>query len=142
MDADNPIVRLCIEGMQAEAEGRSNEAQALFLRAWSLRQNAYDACIAAHYVARHQPTANETLQWNQEALNQAAAVDAERIESFYPSLYLNLAYSHEVLEDYTAAVRYYDLAWEKASALPHDPYGELVRRGIAEGRRRARDAEP
>jgi tetratricopeptide (TPR) repeat protein len=141
MDTDNPVVMLCIEGMQAEAEGRVNDAQAMFLRAWSLRQDSYDACIAAHYVARHQPTANDTLQWNQEALHQAANVDAVRIENFYPSLYLNLAYSHEVLEDYAAAIRYYDLALEKASVLPQDGYGDLVRRGIAEGRGRIGPAE-
>jgi hypothetical protein len=51
------------------------------MQAWEKRKDDYDACVAAHYVARH--------QWNQESLDRADAVNAESVQGFYPSLYLN-----------------------------------------------------
>ncbi|HZY41132.1 MAG TPA: hypothetical protein VFF59_03940, partial [Anaerolineae bacterium] len=97
----------------------------------------YEACIAAHYVARHQATPQDTLRWNQEALDRANAAGArratdvlrrvwpdDRVCSFYPSLYLNLGHSYEVLSDQAEAQRYYDRAAELGvvhQTLPPNP---------------------
>ncbi len=90
MDAENPVVKLCIAGVQAESDGRYADALALFMRAWAARRDDYDACIAGHYVARHQEQPNDILHWNRVALDHADKVAAERVRDFYPSLYLNL----------------------------------------------------
>lgn len=136
MDPDNPVVRLCAEGMRAEMEGRRADARAAFLRAWEARSDAFEACIAAHYVARHQDTLEESLRWNAEALAQADAVGDDRVRGFYPSLYLNMGHSCEVLGDAAGAARYYDLAAARLHDVPDGPYGDVVRHGVAEGRRR------
>src|SRR5690349_3606961 len=99
MDPNNPVVKLCVEGMQAETAGRGEDARRLFAQAWEASQDDFEACIAAHYVARHQESLEETLRWNQEALRCADAVGDDRICDFYPSLYLNLGRSYEVLGD-------------------------------------------
>lgn len=143
MDPEHPVVKLCAAGMQAEAAGRPAAAAALFLEAWESRTDAYGACVAAHYVARHQETAEQTLAWNQRALDEAAAVEEDRVASFYPSLYLNLGHSHEVMGDADTARRLYRLAAERMDALPaDDPYARLVRRGIEEGCRRVGESTP
>lgn len=136
MGPNNPVVNLCVEGMQAEMEGRHAEARELFLQAWAARTDAFDACIAAHYVARQQNTPEDTLRWNQESLSQAEAVADDRVRDFYPSLYLNLGHSYEVLGDATRARRYYDLAAERLGNLSGGRYGDIVRQGVAEGMRR------
>lgn len=137
MDTENPVVRLCAAGMQCEAEGRHADAAALFQQAWSTRRDAYEACIAAHYVARHQATPADTLRWNEEALHQADAAEPERIAAFLPSLHLNLAHSHEVLGDLDSARDHYRSAESLLSSLPDDDaYSSLVRRGVREGIRR------
>ena len=59
--------------MQAEVEGRRDAAADLFLQAWNIAADDYDACIAAHYVARHQKTPGDTLHWNQVCLSPAEA---------------------------------------------------------------------
>src|SRR3712207_4675760 len=98
MDPDNPVVRLCAEGMQAEFARRPDDARALFQQAWEARRSDYDACVAAHFLARQQPTPEDALLWNRRALDHAAAVEDEaEVRGFYPSLYLNLAHSHEML---------------------------------------------
>ncbi|MDQ6829863.1 MAG: hypothetical protein M3081_13470 [Gemmatimonadota bacterium] len=135
-DPTNPVMKMCIDGMQAELEGRADDARILFLRGWDARRDAFDACIAAHYLARHQDTPEDALRWNQEALSQAELAGADRVRGFYPSLYLNLGHSHEVLGDRASARRYYDVAAALVGDLADDRYGEIVRRGIAEGRRR------
>jgi hypothetical protein len=131
VNPDNPIVKLCADGMRAESEGRPAEARALFERAWDSRTDDYDACIAAHYVARHRDSPADTLQWNDAALRHAQAVgDAERIRGLLPSLYLNLGHSHEVTGDAEAARRFYELARDVAGELGDDRYGDIVRGAI------------
>ncbi len=110
MDLDNPVIQLCLDGAQAEFKGRPAEAQRLYQLAWEAATDDYEACIAAHYVARFQATPEETLRWNQIALDRARAVEDDRVRDFYPSLYLNLGRSHEVLGNLIEAQRYYDLA--------------------------------
>ncbi|MFI0785470.1 hypothetical protein ACH4Q6_07735 [Streptomyces lydicus] len=86
VDPELPVVRLCVEGMQAEAEGRAEAALELFQRAWDTATDDYEACIAAHYLARHQKSPEDTLRWNQECLDRADRVGDERVRGFYPSL--------------------------------------------------------
>ncbi len=110
MDLDNPVVKLCVLGTQAEFAGRPADARALYWQAWELAGDDFEACVAAHYVARFQPTAEQTLHWNREALKYADAAAAERVKDFYPSLYLNLGRSYEQLGDQAAAQCFYALA--------------------------------
>jgi hypothetical protein len=46
------------------------------------------------------------------ALEHAHAVQNERVKEFYPSLYVNLGHSYEVLGDQVNAQKYYQLAAE------------------------------
>lgn len=110
MDPENPVVRLCVAVTQAEFAGRLDEARRLAWLAWQAATDDYEACIAAHYVARYQDTNEGALHWNQLALVRAQAVNDSRVESFYPSLYLNMGRAYEKLGDQAAAQGYYALA--------------------------------
>jgi tetratricopeptide (TPR) repeat protein len=112
MDLDNRVIKLCIESTRAEFEGRLDRASALSMQAWEVSQDDYEACVAAHYVARYQKSPEEMLRWNREALDRANAVEDNRVEDFYPSLYLNMGYSYELLGNQDEARQYYDLAAE------------------------------
>jgi hypothetical protein len=112
MDLNNPVVKLCAEGTRAEFEGRHDDARILYMQAWEASQDDFEACVAAHYVARYQESPQDRLRWNQEALLRAAAVGDERVCSFYPSLYLNMGHSFEVIGNMAEAKRYYELAAE------------------------------
>jgi hypothetical protein len=139
MDPNNPVVKLCVEGMKAESEGKPGEARRLFMQAWEQCKDDYDACIAAHYVARHQSTPEEILRWNQASLDRADAVNDQRVQGFYPSLYLNMAKAHEDLGDREQAKRYYRLADGRMTDLPEGKYREVVRDGISRGLQRVSD---
>jgi len=141
IDPDNPVVRLCVKGMQAEGEGRLEEARDLFMRAWAARRDDFEACVAAHFVARHQDNLEDLLRWNLEAFDRAEAVGDERVRGFYPSLYLNLGWSYEVLGDRTEAGKYYALATTRMDDLPAGPYRDVVEKGITEGRKRMGESE-
>ncbi len=54
MNLDNPVIKLCAEGTRAEFEGRIEDARTLYMQAWEASKDDYEACVAAHYVARHQ----------------------------------------------------------------------------------------
>lgn len=119
MDLSNPVIQLCIQGSRAEFAHRLEDARSLYQQAWEARTDNYDACIAAHYVARFQDSVEESLRWNQLALKHADAVNDDRVKDFYPSLYLSLGSSYELMENQTEAQRYYDLA--AALGVVHQP---------------------
>lgn len=110
MEPSNPVIQLCMAGTRAEFEHRIDEARLLYEQAWEARTDDYDACVAAHYVARFQDTAEKSLYWNQLALTHANAVNDERVREVYPSLYLSLGCSHELAGNQGEAQRYYNLA--------------------------------
>lgn len=119
MDLSNPVIQLCIQGSRAEFEHRLEDAHSLYQQAWEARTDNYDACIAAHYVARFQDSAEESLRWNQLALKHANAANDDRVKDFYPSLFLSLGRSYELMGNQAEAQRYYDLA--AALGVVHQP---------------------
>ncbi len=127
-DADNPVVALCAEGMQLE--GTPDLAREMFERAWALRRDDYDASIAAHFVARHQPTPSATLEWNLRALRHAEAVGDVRVRSFMPSLLLTYADSLLATDQAGAAIEVAERAKAAIATLPDDGYRAFVARGI------------
>ena len=133
IDPENAVVRLCAEGIAAEGQGRHEDAAAMYRQAWAIRSDDYEACIAAHYLAREQETLEESLRWNQAALDHALAVDEARIGGFLPSLYLNLGWSHEVLGDPVTARACYLAGAARVAELPAGAYTDVVRDGIERG---------
>jgi len=123
MDLRNPVVQLCAQGTQAEFDGRIDDAKALYARAWESARDDFEACVAAHYVARRQDNPAETMRWNEVALARANAVADDRVQSFYPSLYVNLGHSHEMMGNLSEARRYYKMAAELG--LQHQENSEL-----------------
>lgn len=139
IDPENPVVKLCVAGMQAEAEQSFAAASALFQQAWATASNDLEACIAAHYLARHQDTFERIMYWNQQALqfadswqhqHQPDATNA--LATFYPSLYLNLGKSYEDMGDSATARHYYQMAQQQVTSLA-DEYGKIVNNGIMRG---------
>ena len=108
-----------LKGIQAEYEGRLADAASCYHQAWAEAADHYEACIAAHYVARTQESPNDIFHWNQEALILADKVHDERVSAFYPSLYVNLGRSYQLLGNQAEAERYYMLA--AGLGLVHDP---------------------
>jgi hypothetical protein len=112
MYPENPVVQLCIEGTQAEFQKLPDKARLLYQKAWEIAQDDYEACIAAHYVARFQESNEEKFRWNKIALDKAKVVTDNRVQSFFPSLLVNMGHSFELLGNIDEAKRYYDLAAE------------------------------
>jgi hypothetical protein len=117
MNLDNPVIKLCIAGTQAEFNRKMDEACDLYYQAWEASADEYEACIAAHYVARCQSTPEDTLHWNQIALERADAVSNDSVREFYPSLYLNMGRSYELIGNQTEAEKYFNLA--AGLGVPH-----------------------
>jgi hypothetical protein len=136
IDPQNRVVRYCVEGMEREQEGRHEEALRLFMLAWDQSTDAFERSIAAHYVARHQTTPERALHWNQESLINADAAGDDRVQGFYPSLYLNMGKSHEDLGNLQDARRFYVLAADRIGCLPEGRYADIVRSGVMNGMQR------
>lgn len=131
MDLSNPVVELCARGMAAEATDGADAARRLFEEAWERRSDDFDACVAAHYLARQQPSAEQVLDWNARALRHAEMSRDPRVRGFFPSLHLTLGRSFEDLGDLANAREHYTSAQRCLDALDDDGYGAMIRRGVA-----------
>lgn len=102
---NNPIVRLCMQGMAKEGNAEPEEAKQLFLQAWSEATNDFERFLAAHFLARHQATVVDRLHWLETALQLALNVNDESVAAALPSLYSSIAKCHEDLGDHANAER-------------------------------------
>ena len=132
-DSNNNIIKLCAEGMSLEGEGKKEAALQLFQEAWAEASNDFEKFTAAHYVARHQKSVADKLDWDQKSLDHALKINDEGMKSTYPSLYLNIGKGYEDLNDFESAKANYDLALSFTAFLPEDGYGQLIKGGILNG---------
>jgi hypothetical protein len=141
LDRSNPVVALCAEGMAIE--GDANAARVLFEKAWEIRTDDCDAAVAAHFVARHQPTPELTLHWNALAVQHAIRLSDGRADALLASLYLNLGDSHRALGNLAEATLAAAKARDALQRLEVGGYRDFVVMGIDRLERRlAEQASP
>src|SRR5690242_6858802 len=98
-NANNNVVKLCLQGIGMEEKGKPEEASNLFLQAWNEATNDSEKFISAHYVARHQKNISNKLKWLETALKFAVKINNDTVKSAFPSLYSNIAKCYEALND-------------------------------------------
>ena len=135
-DQDNEVVKLCAEGMEFEGKGQPEEALKLFQKAWNLSKTDFEKLTSAHYVARHQGSIEEKLNWDLIALNSALNIDDLTVKGTLPSLYLNIGKCYEDLNDFENARKNYLSAKSYFDFLPSDGYGNLIKMGVESGIKR------
>jgi len=133
MDPTNPVIRLCVQGVEAEQQQRLDDARAHYQNAWRASRNDVEACIAAHYIARSQTEAMQMLWWNQIALSRADSSHDEAVRPFYASLHLNLGLAHEKLGQVAAARHHYMRAVDTIDHVADPEQRRQVMRGIERG---------
>nr|AEI30170.1 rifampin ADP-ribosyl transferase [uncultured bacterium] len=109
-DPRNNVIKLCVQGMDAEGKGEPGEARRIFLQAWNESTNDFEKYIAAYYVARHQDSVQDKLRWLETSLQFALAINDLTVRSAFPSLYSNIAKCHEELNDSDNAKKNHELA--------------------------------
>lgn len=110
MDLNRRAVALCLSGTQAEFEKRDGDARRLYEEAWKSSTDDYEKCIAAHYVAHLELDPVAALNWNLLALEHALKVENAVVETFFPSLYVNLGCSYQMMGDKERSAYYYGQA--------------------------------
>ena len=107
---NNNVVKLCLQGIGMEENGKPEEASKLFLQAWNEVTNDFEKFISAHYVARHQKNVSDKLKWLETALQFALKINNDSVKSSFPSLYSNIAKCYEDLNAPDKAKKNYELA--------------------------------
>lgn len=136
IDSENPVVKYCGQGIEMELKGDTTKALELYMKAWEIKRTDYEACIAAHYIARLQTDYEKALLWNQESLNYAKKVNDESVYVFLPSLYLNIGKSYEELGNKDEAKKSYQSGFDSLYFLPRGDYSDMVKNAIERGIKR------
>ena len=126
-------MKLCARGMEFEGEGKKEDAQRLYQKAWDEAVDDVEKFTSAHYLARCQENTAAKLNWDKKALHFALKIHDENIKATYPSLYLNIASCYEDLKDVERAWENYELALSFTSFLEDDGYGKMIKGGIRNG---------
>lgn len=95
----NKIVKLCIQGMALEDQGKPDEAKHLFLQAYDEADDDFERYLAVYYIARQKDDVRDRLRWLETALTYARKVENEAAASAYPGLYTKIAKCYEELGD-------------------------------------------
>ena len=107
---NNFVVKLCIQGMALEDEGKPEEADKIFLQAWDEAANDFEKFTAAYYVARHQNNSADKLKWLETVLEFGLKINDDTVKSAFPTLYSNIAKCYKDLGDAENAKKNYELA--------------------------------
>jgi len=127
---DNKVVQLCATGMDLEGQGKLTEASNHFEEAWNLASTDFEKFTAAHYMARHQKSILDKLNWDMIALKHALNINDDSIKETLPSLYLNIGKCYEDLGDFENAKNNYKSAFSFSTYLPDNGYGNMIKAGI------------
>ena len=105
----NNVVKLFLQGIDFEEKGRPEEAGKIFFQAWNEATNGFEKFLAAYYLARHQISVLDSLNWYQTALRLALTINDDSVKGAYASLYINIAKCYKDLNDFDNAKKNYEL---------------------------------
>ena len=109
-NANNNVVKLCLQGMGLEEKDKHEEAGKLFIQAWKEAANDFEKFLAAYYVARHQKKVSDKLTWLETSLQFALKINDDAAKSAFSTLHFNISKCYEELSNPDMAKRNYELA--------------------------------
>ncbi len=107
---NNKVVKLCLQGIGMEQQGKVDEASKLFLQAWNEAEYDFEKFISAYHVARLQKNVSDKLQWLETTLQLALKKNDASVQSAFSPLYADIAKCYEELNDSEKAKKNYELA--------------------------------
>ncbi|GGU40459.1 hypothetical protein [Nocardioides albus] len=140
--AADPTMDAITAAVTLGREGDAVRAREELLAIWGdvgVLGDPFHRCTLAHYLADLYAEPAEALVWDVRALDAADALTDQRaqehdaslqVAGFYPSLHLNIADNLRRLAAFQAASDHIDRAEERSAALPHGPYGHMIRAAI------------
>lgn len=118
--ANNNIVKLCLQGMMMQQNGKSQEAGRLFLQAWNEASNDFEKFTASYYVAGIQENSIDKIRWIETTLQFARGLNDDTVQAAFPMLYSDLAESYKASGDLDKAKRNSELAVLSMESKPSD----------------------
>lgn len=107
---NNPVVKLCLQGIAMEEKGKAEEASNLFQQAWNEATNDFEKFTSAYYISRHQKNISDKLRWLETTVQLATKINDDAVKAAFSFLYANIAKCYEKLNDAENAKRNYELS--------------------------------
>ena len=142
-EQQDPVMVRITEAVELGRAGDGDAAHRRMTEIWDEigpQGDPFHRCVLAHFAADVQSDVKAELMWDLRALAAAAEVTDERahqyhgslsVAGFYPSLHASLADDYRRLGDRQQAREHLRRAQDTVGVLGDDPYGRMIRRGIA-----------
>lgn len=106
----NPIVKLCLQGMELEAKKETEAAGRIFIQAWDESTNDFEQFLAAYYIARQQKDNADKLKWLETGLALALKINDDSVHGAIATLYVQIADCYKVMGDTDKAKKMLELS--------------------------------
>lgn len=106
---NNPVVKLCLQGIACEEKGSAVEARRIFTEAWNQASENLDKFLSAFFLGRVQENASEKLKWFEVSSELASKINDDSVRSALPTLYQSIAKCFEEQHDFVNAKNNLDL---------------------------------
>jgi hypothetical protein len=149
---DDPIMLRITEAISLLHRGDRAEARAQFEAIWGEIKNQptpLHVCTLSHYMADLQEDSRMELLWDLRALRAARRTTTAdtrahhpslAIESFFPSLHLNVAYGYFALGRHCKARQHVEAGLSALRVIPENPYLLTIHHGLERLARRVADS--
>jgi hypothetical protein len=140
--SNDPLMERITAAIEQLHAGKKEEAREAFSELWHIMSgdpDPFHVCILAHYMADAQDDVGSELVWDLRALEAADRVTDGRvkehhasltIDSFYPSLHLNVGDAFLRSGNVEQARLHVRAAETAVQNLPDTPLAEMTRKGI------------
>lgn len=102
----NPIVKLCLQGMELEAQNNLGKALNIYVQAWNEARNDFEKYLTSYYIAKLQEEKHQKLFWLESTLSFALKANNPAVNTALPSLYQTIAECYESSGEFEKAKEY------------------------------------
>lgn len=102
----NPIVKLCLQGMELEAQNNLEKALNTYTQAWKEASNDLERYLSSYYIAKLHEDKHQKLSWLESTLSYALKANSSAVNTALPSLYQTLAKCYEASGELDKAREY------------------------------------
>lgn len=102
----NKVVKLCLQGMELEERGKSDEAYNIYKQGFDEAEEDYEKFLASYYLARIQKSVSNKIIWLENCLEFALKVNDNSVNSVFPKLYASMAYCYKELNNEIKSAAY------------------------------------
>lgn len=99
----NPTVKLCLQGMELEAQNNREKALQIYLEGWNEANNDFEKYLTSYYIAKLQDDTQQKIFWLESTLSFALKSNSPAVNTALPTIYLTISECYKSFGEFEKA---------------------------------------